>query len=68
MIAGDADLAAVGALLAEPARARVLLALGDGRELPASMLAAEAGVSASTVSEHLHRLLGGGLVTVRARL
>jgi DNA-binding transcriptional ArsR family regulator len=67
MIAGDADLAAVGALLAEPARARVLLALGDGRELPASMLAAEAGVSASTVSEHLHRLLGGGLVTVTKR-
>lgn len=64
---GDADLASVGFLLAEPARARVLQALGDGRELPASMLAAEAGVSASTVSEHLARLLGGGLVTVTRR-
>ena len=64
MITGDADVAAVGALLAEPARARVLLALGDGRALPASMLAAEAGVSASTVSEHLKKLLDGGLVTV----
>lgn len=64
---GDADLASVGFLLAEPARARVLQALGDGRELPASMLAAEAGVSASTVSEHLARLLGGGLVTVTPR-
>ena len=40
---GDADLASVGALLAEPARAKVLLALSDGRSLPASMLAAEAG-------------------------
>jgi DNA-binding transcriptional ArsR family regulator len=64
---GDADLASVGALLAEPARARVLQALGDGRELPASMLASEAGVSASTVSEHLRRLLDGGLVTVARR-
>jgi DNA-binding transcriptional ArsR family regulator len=64
MNAGDADLAAVGSLLAEPARARVLLALGDGRALPASTLAAEAGVSAPTASEHLRKLLDGGLVTV----
>lgn len=67
MNAGDADLAAVGTLLAEPARARVLLALGDGRELPASALAAEAGVSPSTVSEHLGKLLDGRLVTVTPR-
>ena len=67
MSKGDADLASVGALLAEPARARVLQALGDGRELPAGMLASEAGVSASTVSEHLRRLLDGGLVTVARR-
>jgi DNA-binding transcriptional ArsR family regulator len=67
MMTGDADLASVGALLAEPARARVLLALADGRELPASMLAAEAGVSASTASEHLGRLLDGGLVAVTRR-
>jgi DNA-binding transcriptional ArsR family regulator len=66
-VVGDADLAAVGTLFAEPARARVLLALGDGRELPASMLAAEARVSASTVSEHLSKLLSGGLVTVTRR-
>jgi DNA-binding transcriptional ArsR family regulator len=65
--AGDADLAAVGALLAEPARARVLLALSDGRSLPASMLAAEAGVAASTASHHLARLVDGGLITVAAR-
>jgi DNA-binding transcriptional ArsR family regulator len=49
---GDADLAAVGALLAEPARARILAALGDGRALPASVLAAEAGVAPSTASGH----------------
>jgi DNA-binding transcriptional ArsR family regulator len=67
MISGDADLASVGSLLAEPARARVLQALADGRELPAGMLAAEAGVSAATISEHLRKLLDGGLVLVTAR-
>src|SRR5262249_28146508 len=65
--AGDADLASVGALLAEPARAKVLLALSDGRSLPASMLAAEAGVPASTASHHLARLVDGGLISVAAR-
>src|SRR5512132_4398474 len=63
----DADLASVGALLAEPARAGVLMALGDGRSLPASMLASEAGVAASTASHHLARLVDGGLLTVVTR-
>ncbi|MEA2149218.1 MAG: hypothetical protein QOD69_1048 [Solirubrobacteraceae bacterium] len=62
---GDADLASLGAVLAEPPRARILLALGDGRALPASVLAAEAGVAPSTASAHLARLLGAGLLTVR---
>lgn len=62
---GDADLASIGALLAEPARAKVLLALSDGRSLPASMLASEAGVAASTVSRHLAQLVDGGLIAVR---
>src|SRR3954470_12091718 len=64
---GDSDLAAVGALIGEPARARVLMALADGRELPASVLASEAGVAASTASVHLARLVDGGLVTVESR-
>lgn len=64
-IRGDADLAAVGALLAEPARARILLALADGRALPATALAAEAGIAASTASGHLGRLLDAGLLSVR---
>jgi DNA-binding transcriptional ArsR family regulator len=63
----NADLASVGALLAEPARAKVLLALGDGRSLPASMLASEAGVAPSTASHHLARLVDGGLLTVASR-
>lgn len=66
-MSGDADLAAVGAVLAEPARAKVLLALGDGRSLPASLLAAEAGVAPSTASHHLARLVDAGLVIAEAR-
>jgi DNA-binding transcriptional ArsR family regulator len=65
--AGDTDLAAVGALLAEPARAKVLLALADGRSLPASVLASEAGVAASTASHHLARLTEAGFVRAVAR-
>ncbi len=64
---GETDLAAIGALLAEPARAKVLLALGDGRSLAASALAAEAGVSASTASHHLARLVDARLITVETR-
>jgi DNA-binding transcriptional ArsR family regulator len=61
-VSGDADLSAVGTLLAEPARARILMALGDGRALPASVLAGEAGIAASTASGHLARLVDGGLL------
>jgi DNA-binding transcriptional ArsR family regulator len=63
---GDADLAAAAGLIAEPARARILLALSDGRALPASGLAAEAGISAPATTNHLNRLLDGGLITVEA--
>jgi DNA-binding transcriptional ArsR family regulator len=63
-VPGDADLAAVGALLAEPARSRILLALADGRALPASVLASEAGVAPSTASSHLARLVAGDLLRV----
>jgi DNA-binding transcriptional ArsR family regulator len=59
---GDADIAAVGALLGDRARTRILAALGDGRALAASVLAVEAGVAASTASEHLARLIDGGLL------
>jgi DNA-binding transcriptional ArsR family regulator len=61
---GDADIAVIGALFADPGRCRMLLALDDGRALPASRLAAEAGVTPATASSHLSRLLAGGLVVV----
>ncbi len=61
---GDADIASIGALVADPGRAKILLALGDGRALPASVLADEAGVAASTASAHLGKLVTGGLLRV----
>jgi len=64
MTPGDADLAALGSVLGERARARMLLALSDGRALPAGVLASEAGVAASTASQHLGRLVDAGLLAV----
>jgi DNA-binding transcriptional ArsR family regulator len=61
---GDADLSAVSALVAEPARCRIMLTLGDGRALAASVLAAEAGIAPSTASAHLAKLVDGGLLDV----
>lgn len=61
---GDADIATIGALVADRARARILLALGDGRALAASVLSDEAGVAASTASAHLSKLVRFGLLTV----
>ncbi len=63
---GDADIAAIAGLIGDRTRARVLLALGDGRALAASVLAQETGVSASTVSGHLAKLLDAGLLTVES--
>jgi DNA-binding transcriptional ArsR family regulator len=64
-LTGDADISAVAALLADPARCKVLLALDDGRALPASVLADEAGISRSTASSHLAKLTEAGLLAVR---
>ena len=58
------QLAEVGALIAEPARAAMLLALIDGSARPAGELAQMAGVGAATASAHLKRLLEGGLLSV----
>jgi DNA-binding transcriptional ArsR family regulator len=63
-VQGDVDVAPVAALIGEPARATVLVALTGGRALAASTLAAEAGVAPSTLSGHLARLVDGGLITV----
>lgn len=62
--AGDIDIAAVAALFADRTRARILGALSDGRSLPATVLASEAGVSAQAASSQLARLVDAGLLDV----
>jgi DNA-binding transcriptional ArsR family regulator len=63
----DADLASIGRALGDAHRARFVLALLGGEELPAGELAARAGTSSSLTSAHLARLLESGLVTARAQ-
>jgi DNA-binding transcriptional ArsR family regulator len=58
------SVAEAASLIADPARAAMLMALVDGRALPAGELAYSAGVTAQTASSHLSRLLGGGLLVV----
>ncbi|MFF7165918.1 ArsR/SmtB family transcription factor [Streptomyces sp. NPDC008086] len=56
-------LARLAALIADDTRAACLLALLDGRAWTAGELARHAGVAASTLSEHLGKLVAGGLLT-----
>src|ERR1700730_9212912 len=60
----EPQVAATAALIGNPGRVAMLGALMDGRALPATELAAAAGLSAAGASEHLAQLLAGGLVTV----
>lgn len=57
-----AALADLAALLADRTRAEFCMALLDGRAWTAGELAAHAGVAPSTASEHLGRLVAGGLL------
>jgi DNA-binding transcriptional ArsR family regulator len=61
------SIAAIAALMGDPARANMLGALMAGRALTAGELAREAGVSAPTASGHLARLGEAGLVLVEAQ-
>ncbi|MFD7132480.1 ArsR/SmtB family transcription factor [Streptomyces sp. NPDC059894] len=56
-------LARLAGLIADETRAACLLALLDGRAWTAGELARHAGVAASTLSEHLGKLVGGGVLT-----
>lgn len=60
-------MAAVAALLGDPARANILTALMDGRALTAKELAFAAHVSPSTTSGHLARLTEANLLAVEAQ-
>lgn len=61
----EANFVLPAELIGHPARSAMLLALLDGRALPMSMLAEEAGGAPSTASEHLAKLTDGGLLRVR---
>ena len=56
------DISRIAALMGDPARSNMLLAMLDGRALTAGELAAQAGITKQTASSHLARLLDGGLV------
>lgn len=64
---GDADLAAVAALIGDQTRACFLVELLGGRGLRASALAACAGVSRATASFHLAKLLAAGIIEVEVQ-
>lgn len=58
-----ADVVPLAALIADAARSAILWALSDGRALPAGELARIAGVTPATTSEHLAKLVAGGVIT-----
>lgn len=58
-------LSTLGYLLADPGRAAMLVALLEGRALPAGELARAASVSAQSASAHLSKLSRGGLITMQ---
>ena len=60
----QAGFSKVAALLADPAREAMLVALFDGRALPAGELAEAAGVTPQSASAHLRKLVDGGIVAV----
>ncbi|MDH3262503.1 MAG: winged helix-turn-helix domain-containing protein [Paracoccaceae bacterium] len=59
------DIAAIAALIGDPARANMLTALMSGKALTAGELAREAGVGLPTASAHLAKLERGGLVVAQ---
>ncbi len=63
----DADLAAIGRLIGDPNRARILQALMGGMPQSGSALAEAAGISRSLASAHLKKLTAGGLVRAERR-
>lgn len=58
----DPNIAGIAALIADPVRAAMLLALFGGGELSASELALRAGSSRQAASGHLSKLVAGGLL------
>ena len=63
----NGDIATVASLMADATRATILLSLLDGRIRPAGELAHLARVTPATASEHLAKLVAGGLLAVERR-
>ena len=63
----DSRVSAIAAAIGEPARARMLYCLVDGRARTSTELAVVADVSPSTASVHLQRLKTQQLVAVLAQ-
>ncbi|MGK6313827.1 ArsR/SmtB family transcription factor [Neorhizobium sp. DT-125] len=59
------DIARIGTLIGDPARANMLTVLSGGQALTATELAQAAGVTLQTASSHLSRLEDGGLISQR---
>lgn len=59
------DIAQIGALIGDPARANMLTALMGGRAQTATELAVAAGITLQTASSHLGKLEAGGLISQR---
>jgi DNA-binding transcriptional ArsR family regulator len=62
-VIADADISAPASLIGDPTRATFLLALSDGKSLPASELAQRAHVTPSTASIQLAKLVEGGFLS-----
>ena len=59
-----AEVSALAALMADRARAAILVALVDGKPIAAAELAERVGITAQTASSHLAKLVAGGLLVV----
>jgi DNA-binding transcriptional ArsR family regulator len=61
----EPNIAEIGALIGDPGRAAMLLALLDGRDLAASELALRAGLSPQAATAHLKKLVAAGMLSAR---
>lgn len=66
-MSADVDISQVARVLTDPTRVRLLLALGEDRQLTAGELATLAAVSPSAASFHLSRLVEAGFLQARQR-
>jgi DNA-binding transcriptional ArsR family regulator len=64
MTYSNLEMAEIGALIGDPARANMLAALADGRALTATELSYIARVTPQTTSGHLAKLAAANMLTL----